>query len=169
MSMSSPPSFPPSAPPKRGLSGCAIAAIIGVGAGVVMIPILGILAAIAIPQYQEYVVRTKVLEGIHGVRAILPSIDQHKGQTGTCPDNAAIGVGDGRDGRFGKYVSAVAIGTSAEGAEGACQVELRFDALGPANDATSTLIYRQTTDAWDCTGGTLPERYRPNECRTTPR
>jgi type IV pilus assembly protein PilA len=115
------------------------------------------------------VVRSKVMQGIHGVRGVLPSIEQYKGQTGACPDNAAIGFGDGRDGRFGTYVSSIAIGASAEGAEGACQVELRFDALGPANEATSTVIYRQAGDTWECTGGTLPERYRPNECRTTPR
>ncbi len=168
--MSSPPPVPSAAiPPKRGLSGCAIAAIIGVGACVVMIPVVGILAAIAIPQYQEYVVRTKVMEGIHGARAVLPSIEQHKDQAGACPDNTAIGVGDGRDGRFGRYVTAVTLGTSAEAPEGACQIELRFDALGPANEAASTLIYRQSTDGWDCTGGTLLERYRPNECRATPR
>ncbi len=169
--MSSPPPLPPTTvPPKRGLSGCAIAAIICAGLGVVMIPVVAILAAIAIPQYQDYVVRSKVMEGIDGVRAVLPSIETHQAETGACPDNAAIGISDGRDGRFGRYVSAVSVGASTEAHDvDTCQIELRFDALGPASEAGSTLIYRQSADGWDCTSGTLPERYRPNECRTTPR
>lgn len=47
------------APPPRGLSGCAIAAIIGV----VALVLVSILAAIALPAYQQYVERSRAAQG----------------------------------------------------------------------------------------------------------
>ena len=43
---------------KRGLSGCLVAFLVGM----LFIPILAILAAIAISQYQDYVIRSQVSE-----------------------------------------------------------------------------------------------------------
>jgi type IV pilus assembly protein PilA len=174
---------PNAAAPKRGLSGCAIAAIVLVGLAVLAIPILGILAAIAIPQYQEYVQRAKVQQAVVGVRALLPALEAYALENGACPDNAALGVGQGGDGRFGPSVGMVVIGADREGA---CSVELGFVGLSPGavssdvsvkaapgapsmEQSMPTLLYRKAGDSWDCTGGSLNPRYRPNECRTTPR
>lgn len=179
MSATPPPMPPHAAAPKRGLSGCAIAAIVLVGLAVLAVPVLGILAAIAIPQYQEYVQRSKVQQAVIGARALLPAIEAYALQNGACPDNAALGVGQGGDGRFGPNVGTVAIGADSEGA---CSVELGFVGLSPGavsaeipagapsmEQSMPTLLYRKAGDGWDCTGGSLIERYRPNECRTTPR
>jgi type IV pilus assembly protein PilA len=143
-----------------------IVGLVLAGFGVIMIPIVAILAAIAIPQYQEHVTRTKVQEGIAGVSSMLSTIETYAAQNGACPDNAALGLGAGDDGRFGRHVSSVSVGAAPEGA---CQVTLSFGTLGPTDQTASTLIYRQTADGWDCTGGSLAERYRPNQCRTAPR
>jgi type IV pilus assembly protein PilA len=73
------PAFPPPPPPlpsrptsaagtvapRRGLSGCAIVALV-VAAGVV--PVVAILAAIAIPAYQDYVARAAVSQAIGAAR-----------------------------------------------------------------------------------------------------
>lgn len=48
------------APPPRRMSGCAIAAIV---LAVVALPLLGILAAIALPAYQDYVERSRDAQG----------------------------------------------------------------------------------------------------------
>jgi type IV pilus assembly protein PilA len=169
--MTSPPPIPgPASTAKAshrgGLSGCAIAAIVAGGLFIVLIPIVGILAAIAIPQYQDYVHRSKVAEGLSGVRSLLFTIETYAEQNGACPDNAALGLGAGDDGRFGKAVSSVLAGAAPDGA---CQIELHFDTIPPVGQAESILIYRKNSDGWDCTGGSLAQRYRPNHCRATPR
>ncbi len=140
-----------------------IVGLVLAGFGVIIIPIVAILAAIAIPQYQDYTARSKVIVGIAGARAMLPTIEAYKNEHGNCPDRAALGIGGGRDDRFGPYVSSVSIGANADGA---CEVELQFTGLGPSDSSdASTLTYRLAEHGWDCTGGTLPQRYRPNECR----
>ena len=72
---SPPPAVSPQAPPPRkGLSGCAIALIIGAVVGVFGIAIIGILAAIAVPQYQEYVVRSRIMGAYATVQGLQPQV-----------------------------------------------------------------------------------------------
>ena len=75
----------------------------------IVVAIIGILAAIAIPAYQDYTVRAQVTEGLNLASAIKASVAESFAQNGVWPaNNLAIGITTAPS---GKYVSAVNLTT----------------------------------------------------------
>lgn len=75
-------------------SGGAVVIIIAVVVGgFFFIAVIGILAAIAIPQYQDYIVRARVQQGYAMGQAAKPRVAEYVLATATLPaDNTAIGL-----------------------------------------------------------------------------
>ncbi len=159
---------PPSAPPqKSGMSGCAIAAIIGAVALVFGVFIASMLAVIAIPAYNDYMLRSKVAAAELRVSNLQTSIELHRLDTDECPDNAAIGLEDpdvfelGQNGANLTGQGVVRVGGNANGQ---CTIELTFANVDPQLDG-KTAIFKSGDSQWDCSGGTLPAKYRSPRCR----
>jgi type IV pilus assembly protein PilA len=75
----------------------------------IVVAIIGILAAIAIPAYQDYTVRTQVSEGLTMAGAAKASVAEYFANTGEWPtDNSEAGIGVAGD-IDGKYVESVTI------------------------------------------------------------
>ena len=71
----------------------------------IVVAIIGILAAIAIPAYQDYTIRAQVTEGLNLSSALKASVSEHYAVRGTWPANlAALGMTNAPS---GKYVSAI--------------------------------------------------------------
>jgi type IV pilus assembly protein PilA len=165
--VSPPPAPSPQAPPPRnGMSGCVIALIIGAVVGVFGIAIIGILAALAVPQYQEYVVRSKIMGAYATVQGLQPQVDAWREANQACPGNADVGqaedatlpLGTSNDAKGQAHLT---VG-SLDG--GDCAIELRLEGLGPAVDG-KTLVAVSDKAGWRCDAGTLEERYLPLPCR----
>lgn len=76
----------------------------------IVVAVIGILAAIAIPAYQDYTVRAKVSEGLELSSAAKLGVAEFYSATGTFPaDNAAAGVASSTS-ITGTYVSSVRVG-----------------------------------------------------------
>lgn len=151
-------------PPKQTLSGCAIAAIV---LAALAIPALGILAAIAIPAYQDYAHRASSGGALVGMTiALKRNVAEYALRTGTCPSNANPRVAQMARQLHERTRTSVRFGALEDDG---CMFELTLS--GPEPEVSGkTLRYEGYPDGheflWDCSGGTLPDRYRPFECRT---
>jgi type IV pilus assembly protein PilA len=73
----------------------------------IVVAIIGILAAIAIPAYQDYVIRSQVSEGLAMASATKASVAEFFADRGSWPaNNAALGIDTPPQ---GKYVSSIDI------------------------------------------------------------
>ena len=126
----------------------------------IVVAIIGILAAVAIPAYQDYIVRARVTEGLSLSTAGKTAISEYFSSQGTLPtNNTQAGLATSED-ISGNSVDNVNI--DANGA-----IVITFST--PAIDG-SQLELRPSTGAgkivWDCmAGGNLEAKYRPSSCR----
>ena len=168
--MSTPPQFPPGPPPAtpsppKKMSGCAIAAIVGAVVGFLGIVVLGILAAIAVPAYQQYVIRSQTTQAYLSASQWQLPIDEFRDGNEACPDNAALGLAADESlvlAADGGRRADVRLG---ETSPGACAITLTFRGI-PGKAEGSTLILESGDGGWTCSGGTLPFDHRPSACRT---
>ena len=145
----------------------------------IVVALIGILAAVALPAYQDYTVRAKVSEVVLAASACRTNITEVTQTTTSAALPAADAWGCESASATSKFVSAVhtdANGvvtvTATAGASGIPQLTGTTDALTliPYKDATTTLT---NTDVgvqiykWVCggTGTTIPSKYLPGSCR----
>jgi type IV pilus assembly protein PilA len=130
----------------------------------IVIAILGILLAIAIPAYQDYTIRARVSEGINLAAPAKLAVSETRINDGVFPGtNEAAGYTTGNS----SLVTSVVVG-----AGGVLTVTYSGSAdLGAA--AGGTLVFTPTWNtagqnvAWVCGGGasTIPTRFVPASCR----
>jgi type IV pilus assembly protein PilA len=161
-----PPSMPargaagsPSAPPKRGMSGCLIALIV---AAVLFVPALGILAAIAVPAYQDYVLRSKVAAALAAAAPLKAPLAEFRARNQRCADNGDEGFG-APESYAGDAVASIKVG---EFDNERCGIEVRVHAAGNARiDAKALwLEYDAAANRWSCSSE-IDNRYLPQQCR----
>ena len=132
----------------------------------IVVAIIAILAAIAIPAYQDYLIRSQVSEGSVLADGAKTAMAEFYSNTGHFPTtNASAGLATDTSIK-GQYVSSVNVGTT----QG--KITASFGGT-KANVAISTgpktLIFSAVTNGgsieWHCTGGTVPAKYLPTSCR----
>jgi type IV pilus assembly protein PilA len=128
----------------------------------IVVAIIGILAAIAIPAYQDYTIRAQVSEGLNlsgGAKAAVTEFYQDQGAFPA--DNATAGL-EAAGNITGKYVTQVAVNA------GVITVTYGNDAN--ANIAGATLTMTPLDNAgsvsWTCANGAgLQNKWLPAACR----
>jgi len=127
----------------------------------IVVAIIGILAAIALPAYQDYTVRSRVSEGLSLASAAKVAV----------AENAASGTALANG--WTAPTATASVSSVAVGAAGAITITYTAAAGG------GTIIFTPTSGGaalvagtppansivWDCTGGSLDDKYRPANCR----
>jgi type IV pilus assembly protein PilA len=152
----------------------------------IVVAIIGILAAIAIPAYQDYTIRSQVTEGLNLASAVKASVAEYYAQNGSWPTaltgNAAGSLGYTNN-PSGKYVSQVGMGTGtiqitySSGAPQQANTNLnglRLD-LRPTVSANGDVIWTcgkkaivgadPASGAATADGTTVLPKYLPSNCR----
>ena len=127
----------------------------------IVVAIIGILAAVAIPAYQDYTIRAKVTEGLSLASAGKTAVSEYFSANGTLPtDNTAAGMAE-EEAISGNAVDKVAVGADGDGI-----ITVTFSTK--TSEAQTITLSPATTGGkvvWDCTGGNLEGKYRPSSCR----
>lgn len=124
----------------------------------IVVAIVAILAAIAIPQYQNYTVRARVTEGLSLASAAKVAVAETFQSQGAFPvTNAEAGLP--------AVVSGPDVASVVVGADGV--VTVTFNALRVPGAGTILLTPTSTPGSitWVCGAGTLDNRFRPATCR----
>jgi len=127
----------------------------------IVIAIIAILAAIAIPAYQDYTIRSQAAEGANLVSSAKLAVAQTYDETGDFPaDNDAAGL-RAAGSIVGTYVSGVEVDGGDITATYGNDVNDKIDG--------KTLIFTPTDEggsiSWTCSEGSLQPEYRPASCR----
>jgi type IV pilus assembly protein PilA len=127
----------------------------------IVVAIIGILAAIAIPAYQDYTIRAQVSEGLNLAGGSKVAVTEFYQDTGGWPaDNTAAGV-EAAGNINGKYTTQVVV------LAGAITVTYGGSANTNLAGGTLTLTPTDNTGAveWACTAS-FANKWLPASCRT---
>lgn len=129
----------------------------------IVIAIIGILAAVAIPAYQNYVARAQVSEGLRMASDFKTSVSRLYAETATLApiDSGAEGL-PAAGSVAGHYVSEISVTDGV--------ITVTFDPTDShagvaGNDIVLTPTIGSGSIGWRCSGSGIPWRYLPSNCR----
>ena len=129
----------------------------------IVVAIIGILAAIAIPAYQDYTIRTKISEVMVVASAAKTTTSEFYLSSQRMPasaDQAGVNTNSAQS----EFLNAIDFGTNGTSAF----LSYTLTNLGDEVNA-ATIIFTGTGNSngvqWDCTDGNLLDKYRAANCR----
>lgn len=135
----------------------------------IVIAIIGILASIAIPAYQDYLARAQISEAIMLLDGLKTKVAENVMQDGICPVNGSNGIATNTE-ISGNYVFSVTLGGFYSGTGGCTLVAKMKSNISPfINDAEITISILNTTQGeagsttWSC-NSTAQQKYLPKTC-----
>ncbi|GAB6041990.1 pilin [Endothiovibrio diazotrophicus] len=148
----------------------------------IVVAIIGILAAIAIPAYQDYTIRTQVTEGMNLAAEAKATIADFWSNRGRLPaNNTSAGMAKVTS-YVGNYVTGIDVNTNgviniAFGNKVNAKISGSTLALGPASNAAGQIVWicgeaknpsgitNTTAETAANSGTNIPSKYLPSACR----
>ena len=134
---------------------------------IIVIAVIGILASIALPAYQVYTIRAKIIETSRFSGAAKTLIWEEYFTRGSMPEDTTNAANQVKNMMLtSKYISDA---TYNKLDDSNSSLAVTFKNLGVDADNSSMIFLFQTDGniiTLDCTGGTLADMYRPHSCRS---
>jgi type IV pilus assembly protein PilA len=144
----------------------------------IVVAIIGILAAIAIPAYQDYTIRAQVTEGLNLASDLKAGVGEVYAQTGDFAGIGLtqIGVSGGTTSKSGKYVAEIdvvdGVITITYGKQANSKINGKTLSLSPGNNVNGDVVWvcgnkAAPSGVTVATTGTtdLLDKYMPANCR----
>ena len=128
----------------------------------IVIAIIGILAVVALPAYQDYTARAQVSEALILAEGQKSAVTEYRSDRGAWPtSNAMAGVASSIS---GKYVASVQVGANGI-------ITATMKSAGVNNDIKGQTLVLVPTDnngsfTWTCNTGSVEQKFRPSTCRS---
>ncbi len=131
----------------------------------IVVAIIGILAAVAVPMYLDYAVRAQISDGLRLASGAKSAVTEFFQERGSMPgDNTAAGLASA-SAIQGKYVESVAVGAG----DGVITVTFGND-VNQVISGESVTLTADTSEPgsvqWVCdSGGVIEDKHLPSACR----
>ncbi|WP_417880251.1 pilin [Vibrio sp.] len=132
----------------------------------IVVAIIGVLSAIAIPAYKNYVKKSEAATGLSTVRSLVTNVDMYQQENGEFPDAAKLG-------ELGATANMNSLGTlavaqTASGASGT--ITFTYGNSSSITGAVVTLT-KNSSSGWECaftadSTGKLTDEDLPKSCNT---
>ena len=128
----------------------------------IVVAIIGILAAVAIPAYQDYIARSQVSEAVSLLGASKTPVAEYVSDRGTIPATT-----DAISTTIGKYTASIAVGGDVTNVT----LTATMKSGGVNSAVTNGTVEMRSPDgakSWNCTAGStngLASKYLPGACR----
>jgi type IV pilus assembly protein PilA len=125
----------------------------------IVVAIIGILAAVALPAYQDYTTRAKVSEVILAASSAKTAVSEAAATLSAMPGSGSANIAN----QTSKYVASVSyVGSSS--AAGAITATARGDTNIDTKNIVMSGTYSGGQVTWIC-GGNIIAKYRPSSCQ----
>lgn len=131
----------------------------------IVVAIIGILAAIALPAYQDYTKRTHVSEGLTLAGGLKTAVSEFHASNGRFANGSSANTSYGLAAAAsitGNAVSSISVGS---GGVITVRYNTKVDTTSKTVLVTPTANGTGGSISWNCTGGTVDDKWRPSNCR----
>lgn len=132
----------------------------------IVVAIIGILAAVALPAYNDYTTRTQVAEAVELMGGMKATTSEYAYQKNSWPTAFVLSTSTPAASEIiatinGKYstITSPMSGPYPQGTITSTMIS------GQANTKTITFVTTDGGNTWDCTGGTVAQKFRPVSCK----
>ena len=130
----------------------------------IVVAIIGILAAIAIPAYQDYIARAQVSEGVELLAGGKTPMSEYYSDKGMWPTGPGSVMGN----TSGKYVASIGMDNGGL-TTASLELRARFKGAGSVNKNIAAQYVKMSTtnggSQWNCATGGISTKYLPGACK----
>ncbi len=128
----------------------------------IVVALIGIIAMIAMPAYQTYLIRAQIAEGLNIVGPVKQAVVEFHKDTGNYPANNSQAALQTPTNYAGNYVESISVNGAT------ISILYGNKANAEINGWTVSVIAQDNVGStiWVCeSGGTIPSKYLPSACR----